>query len=136
MPPEQLVTPPPLTVPAPQTSVFVIEPPPPPPEPSPTASSPAPAEEELGITIDPVSGPNGATLVVSGTGWTPGAEVLVEYLDPTGTPTGSQTTVVADARGRFTGELVAQDPNNLPGRHTVRASDGEVVAETSYDAQA
>jgi hypothetical protein len=44
--------------------------------------------------------------------------------------------VIADARGRFTGELTAQDPNNLPGEHTVRATDGTNTAETTYDAQA
>lgn len=131
--PQVLISPPVVQAPAPQTSVFVISPSPSPPPPSPTAEpSPAPAEDELTLTVDPSSGPNGATLTVSGTGWTPGAEVLLEYLDPAGTPTGSQSIVVADERGRFTGELTAQDPNNLPGRHTIRASDGAQVAETSY----
>ena len=135
--PQVLVSPPVVQAPAPQTSVFVIEPSPPPPPPSPTASaSPAPPVEQLTLTVDPSSGPNGATLTVSGTGWTPGGEVLLEYLDPTGAPTGSQSVVVADARGRFTGELTAQDPNNLPGRHTVRANDGAQAAEAAYDATA
>ena len=131
--PQVLVSPPVVQAPAPQTSVFVISPSPSPPPPSPSPS-PAPAQDELTLTVDPSSGPNGATLTVSGTGWTPDAEVLLEYLDPAGTPTGSQSIVVADARGRFTGELTAQDPNNLPGRHTIRASDGAQIAETSYDA--
>lgn len=133
-PPQVLVSPPVVQAPAPQTSVFVI---PPSPSPSPTPSpSPAPAVDPLTLTVDPTSGPNGATLTVNGTGWTPGGEVLVEYLDPTGTPTGSQSVVVADARGRFTGEITAQDPNNLPGRHTIRASDGAQTAEAAYDATA
>jgi DNA-directed RNA polymerase specialized sigma24 family protein len=132
--PPTLLTPPPISVPAPQTTVFLIPPPSPepPPEPSPVPTVP---QEPLAITVDPPSGPNGARVRVDGTGWTPGTEVLVEYLDPTGTPTGSQTVVVVDERGRFTGELAAQDPNNLPGRHTVRASDGEQVAEATYDAE-
>lgn len=136
-PPEVLLTPPPIDVPAPVTSVFVIEPtPPPPPSAPPAGTGSAPAQEPLTLVVDPSSGPNGATLTVSGTGWTPGAQVLLEYLDPTGTPTGSSAAVVADARGRFRGELTAQDPANLPGRHTVRASDGARTAEAPYDAQA
>lgn len=134
-PPEVLLTPPPISVPAPLTSVFVIEPTP---SPSPSArpSRTAPAQEPLTLVVDPSSGPNGATLTVRGTGWTPGAQVRLEYLDPTGTPTGSSAAVVADARGRFSGQLTAQDPANLPGRHTVRASDGTRTAEAAYNAQA
>lgn len=131
----QLVSPPPISAPAPRTTVFVIEPPPPPPPPSPP-SSPAPPTDALTVSVSPDSGPNGQELTVTGSGWTPDAEVLVEYLDPTGTPTGSQSVVVADARGRFTASLTAQDPNNLPGEHTIRASNGEQSAETTYDAQA
>jgi hypothetical protein len=62
--------------------------------------------------------------------------VLVQYLDPTGTPTGSQAVVVADERGRFTTEITAQDPGNLPGEHVVRAGDGENTAEATYTAEA
>ncbi len=94
-----------------------------------------PAQDALSLTIDTDSGPNGARLTVNGTGFLPRTQVLVEYLDPTGTPTGSTSVVVTDARGRFTTELTAQDPNNLPGEHTVRASDETNVAEASYDAQ-
>jgi hypothetical protein len=73
---------------------------------------------------------------VTGTGFAPGAEVLVEYLDPTGAATGSSATAVADERGRFTTDLTAQDPNNFPGEHTVRATDGQRTAEATYTAQA
>jgi DNA-directed RNA polymerase specialized sigma24 family protein len=135
--PQVLISPPVVQAPTPQTTVFLISPSPSPPPPSPTAQpSPAPPTDPLTLTVDPSSGPNGATLTVAGTGWTPGAEVLLEYLDPTGSPTGSQAIVIADARGRFTAQLTAQDPNNLPGRHTVRASDGVQTAEASYDATA
>jgi hypothetical protein len=75
-------------------------------------------------------------LVVTGTGWPPNAEIALDYLDPVGQPTGSQTTAIADADGRFTAQLTAQDPNNLPGRHSVRATDGVATAETGFDAQA
>lgn len=135
--PETLVSPPTVEPPRPRTTVFLIppSPPPPPPEPSPPPS-PAPAQDPLALTVDPSSGPNGARLTVTGTGFLPGAEVTLVYLDPTGAPTGSRAVVTADARGRFTGELTAQDPNNLPGQHTVQASDGERTAEATYDAQA
>ncbi len=131
--PSATVSPPTLQFPAPRTTVFVIPPPsPPPPSPEPTV---APVPEPLGITIDPTSGPNGEQLTVSGTGWTPGVEVALEYVDPAGRPTGSQSLVTADARGRFTAELAALDPENLPGPHVVRAGDGELTAEAAYDAQ-
>jgi hypothetical protein len=32
--------------------------------------------------------------------------------------------------------LTAQDPSNLPGEHTVRATAGELSAEATYTAQA
>ncbi len=137
--PQVLVSPPTVQAPPPETRVFVITPPPPvpsPPPPSPVAASPAPASDPLGLTLDPTSGPNGQRLTVNGTGFTPGAQVLVQYLDPTGEPTGAQAVVVADARGRFTTELTAQDPNNLPGEHVVRAGDGESTAEATYTAEA
>ena len=57
------------------------------------------------------------------------------YVDPAGRPTGAQAVATVDARGRFTAELAALDPEQLPGPHVVRAGDGEVVAEATYDAQ-
>ena len=125
--------------PPPETTVFDVPPPSPSPVPSPSPQppglSPAPAEP-LGISLDQTSGPNGTVLVVTGTGWSPDAEIALDYLDPVGQPTGSQTTAIVDADGRFTAQLTAQDPGNLPGRHSVRASDGVATAETGFDAQA
>ena len=132
--PSAAVSPPTLQFPAPRTTVFVIPPPSPPPPPSPEPTA-APVLEPLTIGIDPASGPNGERLTVSGTGWTPGVEVLLEYVDPAGLPTGSQSLVTTDARGRFTAELTAFDPEQLPGRHVVRAGNGEVTTEATYDAQ-
>ncbi|MBC7372491.1 MAG: hypothetical protein H7323_00680, partial [Frankiales bacterium] len=53
-----------------------------------------------------------------------------------GEPTGSGTNAIADTAGRFSTQLTAEDPNNLPGRHTVRATDAVSTAESSFDAQA
>lgn len=132
--PSATVSPPTLEFPAPLTTVFVIPPPSAPPSPSP-APAPAPALEPLAVALDPTSGPNGAALTVSGTGWTPGVQVRLEYVDPLGRPTGPQATVTADARGRFTAQLTAFDPEQLPGPHPVQAAAGEVTAEATYDAQ-
>ncbi|HVM28188.1 MAG TPA: sigma factor-like helix-turn-helix DNA-binding protein [Mycobacteriales bacterium] len=138
--------PPPPPVPEPRTSVFTLPPrtaapAPPPPEQttaptaaaSPTATTPAGAQT---LTVDPASGPNGATLTVTGAGWTPGARVVIEYLDPTGRPTGSRATATVDADGDFTTELVARNPTGVPGRHTVQASEGSRTRSASYDATA
>lgn len=129
------VSPPTVTVPAPQTSVFAVPSPTPPPSPEPTpAPAPAPVED-LGITVDPTSGPNGQTIAVLGVGWPAGAEVAIDYLDSLGEPTGSRATAVADGQGRFRTELAAQDPSNVPGPHTVVAVAGDDRAEATYDVQ-
>lgn len=128
------------TGPVPLTSVFTVSPSPTPSptatdgaQPSPTAA-PEPARDPLTLTSNPGSGPNGQQVTVSGTGWVPGGVVTLEYLDPLGAQTGSRTTQAIDARGRFTTTIAAQDPTNLPGRHTIRASDGRNSASVSYTA--
>lgn len=88
------------------------------------------------ITISPSSGPNGATLQVTGQGWNPGSRVVVEYLDASGNPTGSQTTAAIADDGTFTAQLVARDSSSLPGRRTVRASGNGFTATAPYDVTA
>lgn len=120
--------------PMPTPSVFRITPSPSPsvaPRPT-TTKGPEPATEPLSLSVDPPSGPNGVTLTVQGTGWTPGGTVTLDYLDPLGRQTGSHAAATADARGRFTTSLSAQDPANLPGRHTIRAGDGTQTASAAY----
>jgi DNA-directed RNA polymerase specialized sigma24 family protein len=120
----------------PSPTVFVVTP-----SPSPGASagtsppptSPEPATEQLSLTADPTSGPNGGAVKLLGTGWTVGATVSIDYVDPLGRDTGSRATAVVDARGRFFTTLSAQDPSNLPGRHTIRATDGTLQASATYD---
>jgi DNA-directed RNA polymerase specialized sigma24 family protein len=120
----------------PSPTVFIVTP-----SPSPGASaggsppptSPEPATEQLSLTADPTSGPNGTTVTLQGTGWVPGATISVDYLDPLGRQTGSHAGATVDARGRFTATLSAQDPSNLPGRHTIRANDGTQTLSTTFD---
>jgi DNA-directed RNA polymerase specialized sigma24 family protein len=125
------------TGPVPTTRVFTVTPTPPPGGgTSPTAvptSSPEPPSDPLSLTSNPSSGPNGQTVTVEGTGWNPGGIVELEYHDPLGRPTGSRAQQTIDARGRFTTTISAQDPSNLPGRHTIRATDGVHSASATYD---
>jgi hypothetical protein len=135
--------PPPSPIPTPRTTVFFL---PPrttaPAAPEPTAPAPATTAPETAtpagptLTVEPSSGPADATLQVSGTRWEPGSRVLLEYLDPAGRPTGSRATVTVEADGTFEGELVARDPSGLPGRHSVRASDGTRTRTAPYDVTA
>lgn len=121
--------------PTPAPTVFVVTPSPSPLPAGGMASPPGgpePATEPLSLTVNPPSGPNGATLTVQGTGWTPNGTVQLDYLDPLGGQTGSHATAVVDARGRFTTTLSAQDPANLPGRHTIRATDGTQTTSATY----
>ena len=139
--PAKAAPPPTVVAPAPQTTVFLVPASPPPsPSPLPVPSlTPAPVSDPdpdpLGITLTPDSGPNGANLTVTGLGWPPGVQVTIEYLDTLGEPTGSRSVVLADARGQFSAQLIAQDPANLPGPHAVEASDGTQTTQASYDAQ-
>jgi hypothetical protein len=121
----------------PSPTVFFVTP-----SPSPGASpggaasptgAPEPATEPLTLTADPSSGPNGATVTLQGTGWTPRGSVTIDYIDPLGRQTGSHASATVDARGRFTTTLSAEDPSNLPGRHTIRASDGTQQTSATYD---
>ena len=87
------------------------------------------------ISLDRTSGPNEATVEVTGTGWKPGEEVLIEYLNPLGGRTGQQARATPDANGRFVASLVCADPSNIPGPHTVRASNNSSqVATATYNA--
>jgi DNA-directed RNA polymerase specialized sigma24 family protein len=119
----------------PSPTVFLVTP-----TPSPTlggqataSPTPEPATEPLTLTANPTSGPNGAPVTVQGTGWTPRGTITIDYLDPLGRQTGSHATAAIDARGRFTTTLSAEDPSNLPGRHTIRATDGTQTASATYD---
>lgn len=98
-----------------------------------SASAPEPANEPLSLMVNPTRGPNGATVTVQGTGWRRRGTVTLDYIDPLGRQTGSHATVAVDARGRFTTTISAEDPSNLPGRHTIRAADGASRASASYD---
>lgn len=119
--------PPPPPVPVPRTTVFVIPP-------SPTApTDPAPA---AALQITPGSGPDGATLTVTGTGWAAGARVDIQYLGPAGEPTGSRAAADVGPDGAFSTTLVATDPAGAPGRHEVRAVSGATARSAPYDVTA
>jgi hypothetical protein len=118
----------------PSPSVFFVTPSPSPGSSgagSPPPFSPEPANEPLTMTSDPTSGPNGAQVTVQGTGWQPRGTVTIDYLDTLGRQTGSHASAAIDARGRFTTTIAAQDPANLPGRHTIRADDGVHPPQTT-----
>lgn len=140
--------PPPPPAPTPRTTVFFLPPPTtPPPSRAPQTAAPttvptaAPTTEPPSavaptVQVSPSSGPNGARLRVTGSGWTPGTRVVLEYLDPTGRPTGSRATAQVQDDGTFDDQLVARDPASVPGRHVVRATDGRRTASAPYDATA
>lgn len=122
----------------PSGGVFTITPAPEPTTAPPTTAPPtsAPAQDPLALSIDPSRGPNGATLTVNGTGWLPGSTVTVVYYDTLGRRTPSESVADVDARGRFTTQLAAQDPTNVPGEHEIRASNGSQQASATYQATA
>jgi hypothetical protein len=119
----------------PSPRVFIVTPTPSPGATSSGRPSPSaePATEPLTLSADPPSGPNGTTVTVQGTGWTRRGTVTLDYLDPLGRQTGSHATAAVDARGRFTTTISAVDPANLPGRHTIRATDGAQTDTVPFD---
>jgi hypothetical protein len=137
-PPSRLPTTFPSIAGQPSPTVFLVTP-----GPSPTpgrgqvgsaapSGSPEPAREPLTLTVNPASGPNGATVNVDGTGWTAGSTVLLDYRNQVGS-TGSRAQAVVDGRGRFTTTIAAQDPSNFPGQHVVHASNGvDPAKDASY----
>ena len=117
---------PPAATAKPTTSVFTITPTPAPTKP------PTVIAEPLSLALAPASGPNGTVVQLTGRGWTPGATVTIDYRDVLGRATGAGADAVVDARGRFTTSLTADDPANLPGRHTVQARDGTHSARAVF----
>jgi DNA-directed RNA polymerase specialized sigma24 family protein len=118
----------------PSPTIFIVTPSPSPVPPSPSPkNSPEPANEPLTLSADPTSGPNGTTVTLQGTGWLPRANIAIDYLDPLGRQTGSHASATVDARGRFTATLSAEDPANLPGQHTIRATDGTQTLSATFN---
>ena len=129
---------PPTATAQPTTSVFTITPTPAPitaptkPPVATTAPPPTVVAEPLSLALAPATGPNGTVVQVTGRGWKPGATVVIGYRDVLGGATGAGAQAVVDARGRFTTSLTADDPANLPGRHTVQARDGTHSADAVF----
>ena len=111
--------------------VRTLPPPPPPPEPEPVQTTQQPVAAQPAITLTPATGPGNSETTVAGTGWQPGAPVTIEYLDTLGQPTGSAATAVPDVDGVFSTTLATVDPANVPGDHTVRATNGVQPASTT-----
>jgi len=61
---------------------------------------------------------------VSGQGWTPGADVVVQFMNQVGGEAGATVSTVVEGDGSFVVTIVAHDDSNLPGQHDVTADDG------------
>jgi hypothetical protein len=86
------------------------------------------------MELDPSSGPPETVITVTGQGWQPGAQVVVQFMNAFGGQAGSTSEVVVDAQGTFTTTVTAHDgsSNALPGPHTVTADDGSHHAEATF----
>lgn len=135
--PHRSATPSPTNVPlvfspTPVTSPISARSPTPAPRPtsSPNATAaPVPAS----IAISPTAGPNGTVITVSGSGFSPGANVTVEFLDHAGAVTSTADTV-AGSDGQFTTSVTASNPPAvLPEACTVSAAGGSRSASATFD---
>jgi hypothetical protein len=86
------------------------------------------------LAIDPTSGPRDTVITVTGQGWEPGAQVVVQFMNSFGGQPGATAQAVTDAEGTFTTTIAAHDsnPNPLPGPHTVTADDSTHHAEATF----
>ena len=103
--------------------------------PSPTNSSTTQPTSTAAIMVHPPRGPNGRTITVVGTGWRPGVDVTVTYYTGLGQPSTSAIGT-PDSSGRFSVNLVAEDPTFVPGNHRVQATNGSQSATAFYNASA
>ena len=79
----------------------------------------------LPVQLSPSSGPNGTTVSVSGTGWDPSYNVDLTYRAADDSNDSYSTAeVFPDNHGCFSTTIVAQDPNNTPGRHVIVVESG------------
>jgi len=79
------------------------------------------------ITISPVSGPRGTTIIVTGTGWAPGDNIAVRY---TGPVSSARASTNANSRGRF--QITITASGLVPGDYTVDASGSSGSASAAF----
>jgi hypothetical protein len=97
----------------------------------PATYDPQPGDEQ--ITLSRTVGRNDTEVTVRGFGWKPGLLVRLSYHGPLG-PTGSTAEAVPDANGEFVTRIVCHDPQNIPGPHTIRATNGSQSTSASFTA--
>jgi hypothetical protein len=124
----------PSATPSPSPRVFAVTPSP---TPTPTAPSATPTATDTAqattLVLDPASGPADTQITVTGQGWTPGSQILIQFHNSFGAGAGATAQTVADAEGTFTTTLAAHDQNpNFVGPHTVSADDGTHHAEATF----
>jgi DNA-directed RNA polymerase specialized sigma24 family protein len=121
--------------PSPSPRVFVVTPSP---TPTPTATvtvepTATDTAQPTTLVLDPTSGPADTQITVTGEGWTPGSQILVQFHNAFGNGAGATAQAVADPQGTFTTTIAAHDNNqNFVGPHTVSADDGMHHAETTF----
>jgi len=80
------------------------------------------------LQVAPSSGPNGTTVSMSGTGWDSSDSVIFLTYRPAPHSndiySNSSAEVFPDNNGCFSTTIVAQDPNNTPGRHVIEIESG------------
>lgn len=129
--PSRSASPSPSPSPTPQATIVASATPTP--TPTPTASE-TPVTQVATLTLDPNAGPNNTVMTVFGTGWPARSFVTIRYLTVTGA-TGAETIAHAGAKGGFTVSLRAHETLlNTPGRHTVRATSGDLQVDAIFTA--
>jgi hypothetical protein len=73
------------------------------------------------ISVSPVTGPRGSTIVITGAGWVPGAKVTVAFND--GAEELDDVTPTPDATGAFAASMTVPDVGGA-GAYTITAEDG------------
>ncbi len=126
-------TPTPTSSPTPRlTFLPPSQTPPPTPSATPTATATATTPpDKAAITIDPTSGPNHTLITVTGQSWLPNTTINLSYRTQLNA-VGATASTTSDASGFFQTTISADDPQGLPGDHTIVVDDGSSTQTATF----
>ncbi|MCU1602135.1 MAG: hypothetical protein JWO22_2844, partial [Frankiales bacterium] len=98
--------------------------------PSVTATATATVAQPF-ITLDPTSGPNHSQITVTGENFLPNTTINISYRTQLNA-VGATASTTSDDSGAFQTTVSADDPQGLPGDHSVVVDDGSTTQTATF----